>query len=189
MWVLLLSVKKVMVSIYKFITHNRFEPREFLMQGVKRGMLTLTWQDVSGKLIFTELVLLHLLCWLMNLICISPGRFLRHFLISAVNLGKFLYVVLPDVILKVAEILSSTSDLHMYCIWEPTRSYYPTIKYSFPSWFPLPTPVKLLVTPKEQKGSTMKHNSWVIYFLGCPINKFERRGDNISRVIWGSACF
>lgn len=138
-------------------------------------------QDVYGKLILTELVLLHLLYWLMNLICISPGRFLRHFLISAVNLGKFLYVVLPDVILKVAETLSSASDLHTYCIWEPTMSYYHTIKYRFPSF----TPVKLLVTPKKQKVSSMKHNSWLIYFLGSSINRFERRGNNISRVFWG----
>lgn len=168
-----------MVSIYKFMTYNRFEAREFIMQEVKRGTLTLTCQGVSGKLIFTELVLLHLLYWLMNLICISPGRFLRHFLISAVTLGNFLYVALPDVILKVAESVSNASDLHMHCIWEPTRSHYHSTKYRFASWFPSSTPVKLLVSPRQQKVSTMKQNILLISFLGYLMNRFERRGNNI----------
>lgn len=154
------------------------------MQEVKRGTLPLMCQDVSGKLIFRAASVASL-CWLMNLICISPGMFLRHFLISAVDLGKFLYVVLPDVILKVAEIISRASDLHMYCIWEPTRLYYHSRKCRFPS----STPVKLLVSPKKQKVSTMKRNILLLYFLGCLMNRFERRGNNISRVIWGSACF
>lgn len=167
------------------MTYNRFETREFLMQEVKRGMLTLTCRDVSGKLMFTELVLLHLLYWLRNLICISPGRFLRHFLISAVTLGKFLYVVLPDVILKVAEIVSSASDLHTYCIREPARLYYHGIKYRFPS----SVLVKLLVSPKKHKVGTRKQNNLLIYFLGYLMNKSERRGYNISRVIRGRAYF
>lgn len=171
------------------MTYNRFESREFLMQEVKRGTLTLTCRDVSGKLIFTELVLLHLLYWLRNLICISPGRFLRHFLISAVTLGKFPYVVLPDVILKVAEIVSSASDLHTYCIRERTRLYYHGIKYRFPSRFPSSVLVKLLESPKKHKVGTMKQNSLLIYFLGYLMNKSERRGYSISRVIWGRAYF
>lgn len=167
------------------MTYNRFETRKFLMQEVKRRTLTLTCRDVSGKLMFTELVLLHLLYWLRNLICISPGRFLRHFLISAVTLGKFLYVVLPDVILKVAEIVSSASDLHTYCIREPARLYYHGTKYRFPS----SVLVKLLVSPKKHKVGTRKQNNLLIYFLGYLMNKSERRGYSISRVIWGRTYF
>jgi len=70
------------------------------MKEVTSRKLTLTCQDLSRKHIFFKLVLLHLLYQLMNLISISLGRFLRHFLISAVTVGKFLHVVLPDVILS-----------------------------------------------------------------------------------------
>lgn len=40
---------------------------------------------------------------------------------------------------------------------------------------------------KETK-STMKQNSWLIYFLGYPMSRFDRKGNNSWRVIWGSAC-
>lgn len=62
------------------------------------------------------------------------------------SMGMFLYVVLPDIILKV---VSSTSDFQAYCTWELAKSYYHCIKDGLFSSI-LVKPLQIRSTNKKQ---------------------------------------